>query len=199
MIAGLWPTQDRGLSAGGVRSAVAWQERNPWLVHTHEGPAFDVRLFLRRCQPWRRHGSSTASSRWVARSIGNCGVPCRRFSNRETWAVWYQLPHSSPITVATRAQVQHSPRKPFASAPWAKSSGITHHWIGPVGLGLARQAAMPCSRLLASHWLTAAGDIPRAAAISYCFHPCCPSSNARWRRVPRQISGDLRRRSMCGG
>jgi hypothetical protein len=51
MIACRRPTQDRGLSAGGIRSAVAWQERNPRLVHKHEGPAFDVRLFLRWGQP----------------------------------------------------------------------------------------------------------------------------------------------------
>jgi hypothetical protein len=138
MIACIGPPQNRCLSAGRIRSDVPRQEIKPRLVHKHDGPAFDVRLFLSRGQTWRRHCSITASSRWVARSIGICGVQCKRFNNRETWALWYQTPHSSPITVATRAQVQHSPWKPYAAAPWDKSSGIKRHWspaslIGPVG------------------------------------------------------------------
>jgi hypothetical protein len=178
MIACIGPPQNRCLSARCIRSDVPRQEIKPRFVHKHDGPAFDVRLFLSWGQTCRRHCSITASSRWAARSIGICGVQCKRFNNRETCALWYQTPNSSPITLATRAQVQHSPRKPYASAPWDKSSGIKRHCspvslIGPVGLGLARHAAMPYSRIFASHWLTAAGDTPSASAISHCFHPCC--------------------------
>jgi hypothetical protein len=156
MIACIGPPQNRCLSAGCIRSDVPRQEIKPRFVHKHDGPAFDVRLFLSWGQTCRRHCSITASSRWAARSIGICGVQCKRFNNRETCALWYQTPNSSPITLATRAQVQHSSRKPYASAPWDKSSGIKRHWspvslIGPVGLGLARHAAMPYSRIFASH------------------------------------------------
>jgi hypothetical protein len=159
-------------------------------------------LFLSWGQTRRRHCSITASSRWVARSIGICGVQCKHVNNRES-ALWYQTPNFSPSTVATRAQVQHSPRKPYASAPWDKSSGVKRTWspaslIGPVSLGLARHAPMPYSRIFASHWLTAAGDTPSASAISHCFHPCCLSSNARLRRASCQVWGNPVRRSMRG-
>jgi hypothetical protein len=203
LIARVWPAQDRCLSAGGIRADVPRQERKPRLVREHARPAFDMRLFLSRGQPWKRHCSITASSRWAARSIGSCGVQGKRFNNRETWASWYQTPNASPLTVATRAQVQHSPRKPYAPAPWEKSSGIKRPWspvrvIGPVGLGLARHAAMPCSRPCASQWLTAAGETPSASAISPCVHPCGLSSNARWRRASCQVWGNPCRRPMGG-
>jgi hypothetical protein len=112
VIACIWPAPDGCLSAGCIRWDARRQEIKPRLVHQHDGAAFDLRLFLRWGQPWGRHGPITAASRWVARSIGIWGVQCQRFKNRETWALWDQTPHASPITVATRAQVQHSPRKP---------------------------------------------------------------------------------------
>jgi hypothetical protein len=194
VIACIWPPQDRCLSEGCICSDVSRQEIKPCLVHKHDGPAFDMRLFLSWGQTCRRHCSIAALLRWVARLIGICGVQCQRFNNRETWALWYQAPNSSPITVATRAHVQHSPRKPYASAPWDKSSGIKRHWppvslIGPVGLGLARHSSTPCSRVCASHWLTAPALTPSASAICRWGHPCCLRCQACNRRASFQRWG----------
>ena len=203
MIAGIRPPQDWCLSARCVRSRDPRQEIKPRFVHTHNSPAFSARLFLSSGQTSMRHGSIIASSRWAARWMGICGVQRKVFNNRETWALWYETPHASQITVATRAQVQNWPRNPYASAPWDKNSGIKRRWasvsfIGPVGLGLARHASTPCSRTCASHWLTAAGETANASAISRCFHPCCLSSNARFRRASFQVWGNPCCRSMCG-
>jgi hypothetical protein len=142
-----------------------------------------------------RHGSISASSRWAARGMGIRGVQCKVFNPRETWALWDETPHASQITVATRAQVHHWPRNPPASAPWDKNSGIKRRWAsvrvsGPVGLGLARHASMPCARTFASHRLTAAGETANASAISRGVHPCGLRSNARFRRASFQVGGN---------
>ena len=44
-------------------------------------------------------------------------------SKRETWSWWYDTPNSHSMTRAIRAQVQTSPRNPYASAPMASSAG----------------------------------------------------------------------------
>jgi hypothetical protein len=77
-----------------------------------------------------------------------------------------------------------------------KLSGLS--LMSPVGLGLARQASRPRAQASAIHWLTAAAETPRAAAISYCFHLCCLSSSARLRRPSFQVLGKRCIRSMCG-
>jgi hypothetical protein len=176
MITGIHRPQDGCLSAWCIGSDHPRHEIKSRLVHQDNGPAFDARLFLSSGHTWTRHGLMSTSSRWAARSIGIWGGQCRRFNNRETWALWYETPNSSQITVATRAQVQNSPRNPYASAPWDNSSGIKASWsgmslTGPVGHGLARHASWPCARASATHWLTAAAETPKAAAISYCFQP----------------------------
>jgi hypothetical protein len=203
MITGVDRPQDGGLSAWCVGTDQPWQEIKARLVHKDDRPPFNPRLFFSSGHIWTRHCLITVSSRWAARSMGSWGVQARRFNSRETCALWYETPNSSQITVATRAQVQNSPRKPYASALWANSSGIICKWsddslMGPVGRGLARQASRPRARDSATHWLTAAAETPRAAAIAYGFHPCGLSSSARLRRPSFQGLGEPCVRSMCG-
>ena len=66
--------------------------------------------------------------------IGTCGVHPRRLSSRDTWLLLYETPNSSRMTPATRSQVQTSPRKPYASAPCQRKSGIRRTCSG-VSLG----------------------------------------------------------------
>src|SRR2546430_12804342 len=42
-----------------------------------------------------------------------------------------------------------------------------------------------------SHWLTAPSVTPSAAAMSFCFHPCSCSSQARIRRPSRHVLGGV--------
>jgi hypothetical protein len=191
------------LSAWRVGADQSRQEIKPRFVYKDNGAPFDVRLFFSSGHTSIRHCLITASSRWVARSRGICGVQSRRFNSRETCALWYEMPNPSQITIATRAQVQNSPRKPYASAPWDSSSGIICKWsdvslTGPVGLGLARHASQPWARASATHWLTAAAETPKASAISHCFHPYYLSSSARLRRPSFHVLGKPCVRSMCG-
>ena len=53
-----------------------------------------------------------ASSRWMARVMGTCGVQPSPLRMRDTWLVLYETPNSSLSTWATRPQVQTSPRNP---------------------------------------------------------------------------------------
>jgi hypothetical protein len=150
-----------------------------------------------------RHCSITTSLRWAARSMGSWGVRCKAFNSRKTCALWYETLDRSQITVTIRPHVQNSPRNPYASAPWDNSSGSRCTWsgmslTGPVDLGLARYTSPPRSRAPATHWLTAAAETPKAAAISHCVHPSCSNSSTHLRRPPFQVLGNLCCRSMCG-
>ena len=75
------------------------------------------------------------------------------------------------MTLATRAQVQTWPRKPYASGPCQRNSGIDRFWAGESlggrpGAGRARSASGPPSRARASQRLTATSETPRASAMS---------------------------------
>src|SRR6266566_5156480 len=95
------------------------------------------------------------------------------------------------MTSATRRAVQTSPRKPYVSAPFAKSWGIcafcssVKRGFIPCG-GCALRASTPCSRPRLSQWLTAPSLTPRATAMSFCFQPCSFKLQARLRRSSRQ-------------
>ncbi len=161
-------------------------------VNKYNQTPFFARLFLSSGQRLVRHSAIAASSRWLARSSGNCGVQAKPFSNRATCLRWYLTPNSCSITLATRIPVHTAPRNPYASAPCERQSGIKRNcsgvsFNGPRRAGLARHASRSCS---SSRWLnhlhTAGGETPSACAMSHCFHPCALSSKARLRRASFQ-------------
>src|SRR5262249_11352693 len=124
-------------------------------------------LFLSSGQTSLRHSSICSSSRWAACWIGVCGVQPSCFSNLDTCALWYETPNSLQITVATREQVQTSPRNPYASAPCESSSGMELNCSRLslkclLGRTVERHASSPFSSGSANHWLIAARDTPNA-------------------------------------
>jgi hypothetical protein len=96
------------------------------------------------------------------------------------------------MTSATRRAVQTSPRKPYASAPFAKSWGICAFCSSvkrsfiPCG-GCALRASTPCSRPRQEPVADGSfAHTPSATAISFCFQPCSFKLQARLRRSSRQ-------------
>src|SRR5919198_96378 len=95
------------------------------------------------------------------------------------------------MTRAIRAQVQTSPRNPYASAPMVSSAGSKANSsaaslaVAP-GWGRACNPALPSSRTTFIHCLTARVETSRASAISSWVHPACLSSTARYRRFSFQ-------------
>src|SRR3954451_6355167 len=112
------------LPARGISPDHTGQQVKARLVNQDNSQALLTRLFFSTGQTSTRHFLTASSSRWLARSIGSCGVHCNPFNNRATCALWYKTPNSSRITARTRMQVQSWPRNPYASAPWLKRSGI---------------------------------------------------------------------------
>lgn len=99
------------------------------------------------------------------------------------------------ITTATRGAVQTLPRKPWASAPWERRTGIWARWSalkreGGPGAMRRRKDSLPPSRARFSHWLIAPSVTPNARAMARCFQPCWANSQARKRRHSRRSRGD---------
>lgn len=149
--------------------------------------------------------------RRVGRELLHMYLPCPTFRQKRAHVPLVKgraVPDHHQLLRHVRQQVleeEHakSPRNPYAFAPWDNSSGITcscsgMSLTGPVGRGLARQASEPRAQASATHWLSAAAETPKAAAISHCFHPCCLSSSARLRRPSFQVLGKPYVRSRCG-
>src|SRR5215472_3784739 len=163
------------------------------LVYPDNGAPFVGRFFSKAGQRSCHQAAMAASSRCVARVTGRWTLWCSPCSSRLTWAGWYATPKVRRITSATRLQVHTCPRNPYASAPrssrsgsWASCSALSLG-VGP-GAGRRRNASTPPSRARLSHWLTAPGVTPSAAAMADCFQPCSLSSQARRRRPSRQSS-----------
>src|SRR5215211_6400763 len=123
MVAGLEDVQDRGLSTWRIGSDSGRQKIKTRFVHKNKDSAFQTRFFFISNQISSRQRVISSSSRWVARSIGCCGVHFNSLSNRATWDRWYVTPNSCSITFLTRAQVHTAPRNPYASAPCPRKSG----------------------------------------------------------------------------
>src|SRR5947207_15016304 len=116
-------TQERGLPARVVRADRGRQQVAAGIVDPEDQPALFLGTLFRVGQRSAYQAAMAASSRWVARRIGRCTLQPTARSSRLTWAGWYRTPNSCSMTVATRAVVQTSPAKPYASAPRASSSG----------------------------------------------------------------------------
>jgi hypothetical protein len=71
------------------------QEVEPCFVNTDNNQALFECLFFKTGQPSMRHSEIASSSRWLARSMGSCGVQQRTFNRREICALWYWTPNSS--------------------------------------------------------------------------------------------------------
>jgi hypothetical protein len=186
--------QNRCLATGRIGAHQARQQIEPGFIHKNNRVAVPQRLFLSSGHTVTRHSWMRASSRWIARVMGICGVQRRVLSKRETCALWYEMPNSWRMTAATRPQVHTSPRKPYAWAPWLKRSGSKCScWqlslSGPWRCGLARHGSMPGAPTAVTHWLTAASETSKAYAISRCFQPSALSSRARLRRASLQSFG----------
>jgi len=187
MVTCLEDPQDRRLTNGRVSADYAGQQVKARLVHQDDGAPFAPGFFFSAGHRSARHAAIAASSRWAARSPGFCGVHANVLSRRETCARWYETENCRRMSSVIRAHVQTAPRKPYASAPCASSSGIKERWssvslaAAPVW-GRAANASSPRSRTKRIHLLTAAGVTARASAISCCFQPRCLSASARQRR-----------------
>src|SRR5258706_4699492 len=194
MVMGQRHPQDRGVAPRGPGPHGHGQQVEAGLVYPDDRPPLVIRFFLRAGQRACHQRAMASSSRWAARSTGRWTLCSRRCSSRYTWAGWYDTPKVRRITSATRLQVQTSPTNPHAGAPRANSAGICACCSGVKrGVGPAarwpRKACTPWVRARLSHWLTAPGVTPKAAAIAVCFQPCSLSSQARCRRPSRQSSG----------
>jgi len=101
------------------------------------------------------------------------------------------------MTQATRAQVQTSPRNPYASAPRTKNSGnkaksAFESWGAAPLWGRECKAASPPSWTAFIHLLTAILVTPGASATSACVQPSRLSSSARNRRISFQSGVRMR-------
>ncbi len=198
MVTGERHLQARGLSTGRPRPHGQGQPLEARVISPDAGAPFRGRFLSsagHRCCP---PAASARSSRGVARATGRWTL-CwtlggRAWSQRLTWAGWYGTPNVRRITAATRLPVPTWPRKPYA---WGSRASRTGSWarcsarsvgVGP-GAGWRRTASTPSGRARLSHWLTAPGVTPSAAAIADCFQPGCASSLARRRRPSRPSSG----------
>src|SRR6266849_1024802 len=185
--------QNRGVAPRRPGAHRPRQQVDARLVYPDERAFLVACFFLRAGQRSRHQSAMAASSRWLARSTGRWTLCSRLCSTRYTWAGWYETPKLRRMTSATRLHVQTSPTNPQAGAPWAKSAGIcarcsgVSRGVGPAA-GWPRKASTPWVRTRLSHWLTAPGVTPKAAAMAVCFQPCCFNSQARCRRPSRQSS-----------
>src|SRR5215204_211095 len=181
-------SQHRGDAARSVGADDAGQQVEARFVNEDGRAIFAPRFFFNSGHRSSRHPTTACSSRWAARSAGFCGVQRKAFRSRETWSLWYVTENSRRMTSATRAHVQTSPRKPYASAPCARNSGTRRNWssvsrgVAPLW-GRASKPSSPCSRTAAIHWLTATFVTPKTSAISCCVQPSRLSSRARQRRI----------------
>ena len=192
MVIGQKLLQDGRLATRSIRAHHDRQQVDPRFIYEDDRSSFFGGLFFNAgqrssCQRW-----ISASLRCLARRIGFWGVQSRSLRMRLTCAGWYLTPNSRSITLATRGQVQTSPRNPKLSAPCANKSGICWRSAvlkrrGAPGLGRSRSAASPPSRTRLIHWLTAPLVTPRAAAISFCFQPAWYKAQARLRRSSFQL------------
>ena len=183
--------QHRRSATGRIGADDSGQQVETRFVNKDGRALLAPRFFFNPGQVSERHSIIFSSSRWAARSIGFCGVQRKAFNNRETWSLWYVTENSRAITCAMRRHVQTSPRKPYASAPCDKNSGISFSCSG-VSFGVAPRCGRvcklmaPCFCTAAIHWLTATFVTPNASAISCCDQPSRLSSSARQRRISFQ-------------
>lgn len=160
MIAGQERPQHWGLTTRCIGAYHRRQQIETAFVHKYQGPPLPMCLFFSSSHTVVRQYAICSSSRWAARSCGFWGVQANRVSNRDTWALWYVTPNTHSMSLPIRAQVQTSPRNPYASAPSAKSFGKSCNSL-PLSRGgapdrrRARSPSAPYSRTLAIHWLTA--------------------------------------------
>ena len=182
---------DRRLCSRRVGSDHSGQQVKARFINKENGQAIFARLFFNSGQTSMRQQEMAFSSRRSSLSAGSCGVHFKALSKRETCALWYETENSSRITSATRAHVQSWPRKPYASAPCDRRSGMSllcssanRATLCP--RVLARQASRPSLCLAAIQRLTAASETPKAWAMARPVHPCSWRSKARLRRASRQ-------------
>src|SRR5581483_2903853 len=188
MIPCLKHSQDGRLTARGISPDHSGQQVKGSFINADNTAPLKSRLFFNSGQTLLRQRATSRSLRCVARSSGFCGVHLMALSRRETWAGWYETPNSHSITVATRRQVQTSPRKPYASAPAVRkssnrSNSSAESFGSAPGCGRACKPASPFSRAALIHLLTALSEMPKASAISSRVHPSRLSSRARYRRT----------------
>jgi len=176
MVAGLEDLQDRRLSAWCIGSDSGGQEIKARFIHKNKDPVLQTCFFFVSNQISFRQRVISISSRWMARSIGCCGVHFNSLSNRATCDRWYVTPNSNSITLRTRGQVQTAPRNPYASAPYPRKSGINRFSsaLSSAGLpvcGRAYRLSFPFSATRLIQRLTAPSLTSKAIAISLCFQP----------------------------
>lgn len=194
MIAGLKDAQHRRLSTRRIGAHHSGQQVEARFINENQGATLAGGLFFNAGQVSVRQAAMRASSRWVARSIGFCGVQFKRLTRRDTCALWYRTPNSRLITAAIRPQVHTSPRKPYASAPWRSKSGSCCNSAavnsgGRPVCGRAAKAFTPSRSTMCNHWLTAPLLTPNAVAIACERQPACFNSQARRRRASFQSWG----------
>src|SRR5512143_3223046 len=94
--------QDWRLPQRRVRADAGGQQVEARFVHKNQGTPLQSGLFFNSSQTSARHVAMTASSRWLARTSGICGVHFNSLSKRATWDLWYATPHSHSITFPIR-------------------------------------------------------------------------------------------------
>src|SRR5918911_305998 len=87
-------SQNRCLSTRRMGPGPRGQKIESGLVNKHNNQALSQRLFFNSGHTSMRHRWMAASSRWLARSTGSCGVQRKAFNNRDTCALWYATPNS---------------------------------------------------------------------------------------------------------
>lgn len=180
--------QNRCLTNRGISSDHSSKQIKRRFVYTDNDAPLTPSFFFRLGQTSVRQWAMCCSSRLWSRVAGFCGVESSCFSKRERWALWYETPNSHSITLAMRAHVQTSPRKPYAGAPCARKSGkrasccFDNLGMAPKW-GRASKPASPSSRTLCIHLLTDLSETLRRSAISSRVQPSRLSSSARYRRT----------------
>lgn len=77
--------EDGRVTTRGVGTSAARQQIKTTFVDEHYAPTVCARLFLSSGHRSARQASMALSSRWLARSMGCCGVQSKVLSRRETW------------------------------------------------------------------------------------------------------------------
>src|SRR5664279_4152688 len=113
MIVGQEGRQDGRMSARRIGSDNGGQKVKARFIHKTRILCSKRAFSFISTQTSLRQRAMASSSRWVARSIGICGVHLKSFNKRATCDLLYDTPNSHSITLRIRRQVHTLPRNPY--------------------------------------------------------------------------------------
>jgi hypothetical protein len=120
--------QLRGLTARSPCAANMGAFRKTAFVYEYDGSSFAAGFFLRAGQVYRFQRRIASSSRSIAFLEGRWQLQPRPLRSLETWAGWYETPHTSWMTRVIRGNVHRLVPYPRASGPSMSTRRTRTFW-----------------------------------------------------------------------